>query len=54
MAKDTVDEAFHQIIKNVWQCLNAYNQEKTKDAIINGLTTIKEQIDTLIHHLKNS
>jgi hypothetical protein len=54
MTKNTVDESFHQIIRNVWHCLYAYNQGKSNDGVINGLATIKEQIDTLIHHLKNS
>jgi len=54
MSKTTVTESFHQIITNIYKCMYAYNQGVNKDGVINGLSSIKEQIDTLIHHIKNS
>jgi hypothetical protein len=49
----SVDQAFHELIKNCWKCMKAYNQQG-KESAIHALSSLREGIDTLIHHLQNS
>ena len=46
-----INNAFHELIKNVWKSFICYNQQGSKDAIY-ALRKIQNQLENLIHDLK--
>lgn len=50
---NTTEHSIHKLIKDTWYILKIHNT-KGKESTIYALQCMKENIDSMIHHLQNS